>query len=261
MTTRSQAVSALLTCGPTPPDEILHAVRVEGSAAVPSLIELLKEHTREPGRQREEYAAKHAAELLGELRATEAIAPMIALLAATTWESEAHEATSAALTELGDEALEPLLAAYEQTKKRSTRDTFAAVLSDLGVEDERIFTILQNDFEHHPALGAANLSNYGDERALPILERAIQNYDLDDAKMDGVFVLNELVETYQDLAETLPPAVQSRVDALRGEWQRREEALRAARTPVTVVKVGRNDPCPCGSGKKSKKCCDGKPAA
>ncbi len=29
----------------------------------------------------------------------------------------------------------------------------------------------------------------------------------------------------------------------------------AARTPVRVTKVGRNDPCPCGSGKKYKKCC------
>ncbi|HSW36582.1 MAG TPA: preprotein translocase subunit SecA [Candidatus Limnocylindrales bacterium] len=26
--------------------------------------------------------------------------------------------------------------------------------------------------------------------------------------------------------------------------------------PLTVRKVGRNDPCPCGSGKKNKKCCD-----
>ncbi len=29
----------------------------------------------------------------------------------------------------------------------------------------------------------------------------------------------------------------------------------AAKTPVRVTKVGRNDPCPCGSGKKYKKCC------
>jgi uncharacterized protein YchJ len=26
-------------------------------------------------------------------------------------------------------------------------------------------------------------------------------------------------------------------------------------TPVTRQKVGRNEPCPCGSGKKFKKCC------
>ena len=25
--------------------------------------------------------------------------------------------------------------------------------------------------------------------------------------------------------------------------------------PVTTIKVGRNEPCPCGSGKKFKKCC------
>jgi uncharacterized protein YecA (UPF0149 family) len=26
-------------------------------------------------------------------------------------------------------------------------------------------------------------------------------------------------------------------------------------TPVTRQKIGRNEPCPCGSGKKFKKCC------
>jgi preprotein translocase subunit SecA len=29
----------------------------------------------------------------------------------------------------------------------------------------------------------------------------------------------------------------------------------AARQPVKSTRVGRNDPCPCGSGKKHKKCC------
>ena len=34
------------------------------------------------------------------------------------------------------------------------------------------------------------------------------------------------------------------------------EVKTAKRQPVRVgVKVGRNDPCPCGSGKKYKKCC------
>lgn len=27
---------------------------------------------------------------------------------------------------------------------------------------------------------------------------------------------------------------------------------------VRATKVGRNDPCPCGSGQKFKKCCEGK---
>ncbi len=34
-----------------------------------------------------------------------------------------------------------------------------------------------------------------------------------------------------------------------------DESHSAPTTPVASVKVGRNDPCPCGSGKKYKKCC------
>ena len=36
-----------------------------------------------------------------------------------------------------------------------------------------------------------------------------------------------------------------------------EEAIEKAATPVRrdVPKVGRNEPCPCGSGKKYKNCC------
>ncbi len=34
-----------------------------------------------------------------------------------------------------------------------------------------------------------------------------------------------------------------------------ERLLHAPKTARTQVRVGRNDPCPCGSGKKYKKCC------
>jgi uncharacterized protein len=33
------------------------------------------------------------------------------------------------------------------------------------------------------------------------------------------------------------------------------EGVEAQREPVRVTKTGRNEPCPCGSGKKYKKCC------
>lgn len=35
----------------------------------------------------------------------------------------------------------------------------------------------------------------------------------------------------------------------------------AAPTRVSVARVGRNEPCPCGSGKKYKRCCIGRTAA
>jgi SWIM/SEC-C metal-binding protein len=34
-----------------------------------------------------------------------------------------------------------------------------------------------------------------------------------------------------------------------------DRALRPPEPVVAAPKVGRNDPCPCGSGKKFKKCC------
>lgn len=40
-----------------------------------------------------------------------------------------------------------------------------------------------------------------------------------------------------------------------GEWRYDESEVNPKPPPVRVEKIGRNDPCPCGSGKKYKKCC------
>lgn len=49
-----------------------------------------------------------------------------------------------------------------------------------------------------------------------------------------------------------------------GHQHKEGESHHDAPKPVPVVregaKIGRNDPCPCGSGKKYKKCCEGKAA-
>jgi uncharacterized protein len=53
------------------------------------------------------------------------------------------------------------------------------------------------------------------------------------------------------------------VEELSAQWRRqRSEEQRlpiADETSKTSVKTGRNDPCPCGSGRKYKKCCMGRP--
>lgn len=46
-----------------------------------------------------------------------------------------------------------------------------------------------------------------------------------------------------------------RFDAAEGRWFFLEEANRKAEPIVKGAQPGRNDPCPCGSGKKYKKCC------
>ena len=52
---------------------------------------------------------------------------------------------------------------------------------------------------------------------------------------------------------------QSEEEAIETQLSKAAEAFHydeeAANTPITHEKIGRNDPCPCGSGKKYKKCC------
>lgn len=43
--------------------------------------------------------------------------------------------------------------------------------------------------------------------------------------------------------------------SIRGEWCGRDGRDRGPSAIRRLEKVGRNDPCPCGSKKKSKKCC------
>lgn len=40
-----------------------------------------------------------------------------------------------------------------------------------------------------------------------------------------------------------------------GEWFFENSKINPKSDPVRVTKISRNDPCPCGSGKKYKKCC------
>jgi uncharacterized protein len=41
----------------------------------------------------------------------------------------------------------------------------------------------------------------------------------------------------------------------RKQWRERSAALRQAAIRPRALRVGRNDPCPCGSGRKYKRCC------
>lgn len=60
-----------------------------------------------------------------------------------------------------------------------------------------------------------------------------------------------LAERHQDFADAIGPCV----IGIRDYWLPQRKA--ASTYVRDTDKVGRNDPCPCGSGKKYKKCCGG----
>jgi preprotein translocase subunit SecA len=60
----------------------------------------------------------------------------------------------------------------------------------------------------------------------------------------------------QNFAGTAAAARQSGVaDSSAEAYEAAQAATKTVVGPRSVTKVGRNDPCPCGSGKKYKKCC------
>lgn len=55
--------------------------------------------------------------------------------------------------------------------------------------------------------------------------------------------------------EMLGPAVEAIRDYWRLRWRTKAAALKEANLRPRTLRPGRNDPCPCGSGLKFKKCC------
>lgn len=60
---------------------------------------------------------------------------------------------------------------------------------------------------------------------------------------------NHLCQAYKMLFEHADPVLKR----LAYEWQRKQNNLKHIQS--STARVGRNEPCPCGSGKKFKKCC------
>jgi preprotein translocase subunit SecA len=90
-------------------------------------------------------------------------------------------------------------------------------------------------------------------------------------KREGFLLFQQLIDGIRDAAVRSLFRVQLRSEVQEQEFQHKDEtanlqysgsgeAVEAKKEPKrrTTPKVGRNDPCPCGSGKKYKKCCGNK---
>ena len=108
-----------------------------------------------------------------------------------------------------------------------------------------------------------------------LLNRYPYDYDLLDAYFTCLFKQNKYEELKVEIQKQLPLSIEYNIETkniirhvveLFKDMNEEELALQYAqierkqndfgkKKPTKVIKVGRNDPCPCGSGKKYKKCC------
>ena len=94
-----------------------------------------------------------------------------------------------------------------------------------------------------PNQGAPDLDQYYAEVSALTAEAWLRSAD-DDAPSDGLFTEEDRVP--RDAVDDV---------VARGPHDRETGAR--ARADIHLPKVGRNEPCPCGSGRKYKKCCLG----
>jgi hypothetical protein len=255
-TAEPDALAELRTTGETLPAALRNRILSLGRTVVPDLIELLRDESTwledAPG---EGWPPIHTVDLLVDLKATEAIAPMISAVLACDWDDILFSHLVVGLPKLGSDVLEPALEALEGDVSEAASEGLCDAIAKLGVRDERVFRHLRGLFERNPDLAAGFLAEYGDERAVPLLAAAIRDFQPRWERELGLFGLGDLVDAYQELSGPLPPELEQHVSELRDRWKATSAAQAASEPAPTPIKIGRNDPCPCGSGKKYKKCC------
>ena len=108
-----------------------------------------------------------------------------------------------------------------------------------------------------------------------LLNRYPYDYDLLDAYFTCLFKQNKYEELKVEIQKQLPLSIEYNIETKNiirhvvelfkdmneeelaldyGQIERKQNDF-GKKKPTKVIKVGRNDPCPCGSGKKYKKCC------
>jgi preprotein translocase subunit SecA len=119
--------------------------------------------------------------------------------------------------------------------------------------------------EMHELRQGVGLRGYGQQN--PLVEYQRESYEMFQHMIDSIKqdVVRLLFHIQVGPAGEAPPrqsaavplqAIKPEDRGAMGEARGQEDPGKRPRgTPVTVSKIGRNEPCPCGSGKKYKKCC------
>jgi hypothetical protein len=284
MTTHTAPLSDLLarlrTGGDKLPSKVFEAIREHGQEAVAPLIEIVREY---PGDDADApahkfWATHHAIQLLGDLRAAEAVGPILDLLDEDDDYVDQHLPES--LAKIGRPALAPLRTAlfapdadlYGVARAGNALVKMAELHPELRPEIvtmmvERFDADVPND--EPEALRGFLVSDLADLRAveaIPIVRHAYGK-NLVDETIIGLEHFRQIVERPEgthphDAMKTVLESSHPKslfgpgFPALPRLPFLLDEDETEPRPPLTFGrKVGRNQPCPCGSGKKFKRCC------
>ncbi len=211
------------------------------------------------------WAPVHAWRALGQLRAEAAAEPLLALLTTLADDVSAHEDIPIVLGLIGPAAI-PHIAGFVADRSNPTEPVWAA-LTALGEVGKRhpecrdaCVGLLARTLEPHPdedpTVNGFAVWALLDLRAVEAIDAIRDAFRRNSVDLSIVGDLEDVeIELGLRSQRATPPR---RTLTLPTDWVPRPAAERlepVVEAPARREKVGRNAPCPCGSGKKYKKCC------
>jgi hypothetical protein len=211
----------------------------------------------------EVWAPVHARRVLGQLRAEESVPALLAFLKSAGLDDDwAHTELPVVFGLIGAAAIQPV-AAFIWDHSNST---FPAASAVAGLKEIArghpayraecigiLGQLLERRGDTDPALNGFAVSTLIDleaVEAIDVIRDAFRHRSVD-MSIAGDEEDVEIALRLRERRATPRPHYQ----LLPATWSGRLEARRETDVSPRPVKVGRNDPCPCGSGKKHKKCC------
>ncbi|MFI5300450.1 MAG: hypothetical protein ACHREM_20375, partial [Polyangiales bacterium] len=198
--TVTDSIARLRQTGERLPDDTRAAILADGPAHVDELLAIVVDDdlamVDAPG---DGWPPIHAVELLAEIGDPKGMDIMLEALLRTGWDSILHDRLMSRLPAFDAHILEPALAALATTEDPDQRQSICAVLSGLRVRDDRVFNALVPLLDEEVMTGVLYLSEYGDPRALPYVEKAFRAYEPDVTSPVAIMDLNEFAHAYEQL--------------------------------------------------------------
>jgi hypothetical protein len=218
------------------------------------------------------WAPVHAWRALAQLRATEAIAPLLDQLRTdAAYDDMVNQDYPAVFGMIGPEAIAAIDALIvEATIDEIAVNILVTTFAEIGKRHpesraacvDALQRVLTRDAKVNPVVNGFALSALLDldaREALDAIRAAFERDVIDHTiagDMEDVEIAFGLRETRSKPRRKDP--LMERFEAMTRIVAPRPNTGRAAppdHAPTKSAKIGRNDPCPCGSGKKYKKCC------
>ena len=257
-----RALVALVEAGSVPPTEAWELlVEWEGAEATRALINMMES---------EGEAAIHAVRILAERGDVEAVEPMIGMLINGGLDKLMRDEITFACHKFGERAAELILAAWDEACQRGGEELMLTLLEaalETGATGRQMNEALARQVEYDPAVVRRMLAEYEatDEVVELLEERAAAIAGLDDAERPEGDAIQAIWNTIEQLDGEIPDALRRQVQPATEPAPSVGEALiKGELSGVSSAggegltgdgQVGRNDPCPCGSGRKCKQCC------